>query len=475
DEDLRKDSECKDQKKDDNVNNTNNVNTVSSNVNAASTNEVNAVGEKTSIELLFDINMHALEDYSIFDSSRDDEDDDHPLDQVIGDLQSATQTRRMSKNLKEHGFVSTIQQRTNHKDLQNCLFACFVSQEEPKKNAEALGNFTYRFIKSLWCTQMDVKKCFSYGRLKKRFVGIHHLIEDQTFPDWETYILLDYKVKAYDGCIFISQHKYVAKILKKFRFIEVKTASTPMETQKPLLKGKDGEEVDVHIHTLDSDYTRASLDRKSTTGGKSIKSLLRLEKPWNEIGVNAGDSKSTNVSPSADITVPSQQELDLLFGPLYDEFFNDGTSRVNKYSSPTENSIPKDTLPSRNTQPTSEPTTLTNVHAEENNDNQAEFTNPFCTPEELHQLDNYKSGTRCNPFGKNVNQLKWLWKNKKMNTTGNSQQSHDLKQRLAQEEGIDFEESFAPVARFEAGQDFCRICCTQVFSNLSDGRENNIS
>ncbi|GJR91432.1 ribonuclease H-like domain-containing protein [Tanacetum coccineum] len=66
DEDLRKDSECKDQKKDDNVNNTNNVNTVSSNVNAASTNEVNAVGEKTSIELLFDINMHALEDYSIY-------------------------------------------------------------------------------------------------------------------------------------------------------------------------------------------------------------------------------------------------------------------------------------------------------------------------------------------------------------------------------------------------------------------------
>ncbi|GJW34886.1 retrovirus-related pol polyprotein from transposon TNT 1-94 [Tanacetum coccineum] len=37
-----------------------------------------------------------------------------------------------------------------------------------------------------------------------------------------------------------------------------------------------------------------------------------------------------NVYPSADTTVPSQQELDLLFGPLYDEFFNDGTSRVNK-------------------------------------------------------------------------------------------------------------------------------------------------
>ncbi|GJX55809.1 putative ribonuclease H-like domain-containing protein [Tanacetum coccineum] len=120
--------------------------------------QVNDVGGKTGIELPFDPNMTALEDYSIFEFSRDDKDDgavadmnnsdttiqvspipttrihkDHHLDQVIRDLQSATQTRKMSKNLEEHGFVSTIQQRTNHKDLQNCLFACFLSQEEPKK------------------------------------------------------------------------------------------------------------------------------------------------------------------------------------------------------------------------------------------------------------------------------------------------------------------------------------------------------
>ncbi|GKC77919.1 hypothetical protein Tco_1128693, partial [Tanacetum coccineum] len=88
-------------------------------------------------------------------------------------------------------------------------------------------------------------------------------------------------------------------------FTEVKTASTPMETQKPLLKDKDDEEVDVHIYQVnpkvshlhavkiifmylkgqpklglwypkdslfdlvaytDSDYAEASLDRKSTTG-----------------------------------------------------------------------------------------------------------------------------------------------------------------------------------------------------------------
>ncbi|GKE88579.1 hypothetical protein Tco_1566054, partial [Tanacetum coccineum] len=48
--------------------------------------------------------------------------------------------------------------------------------------------------------------------------------------------------------IFISQDKYVGDILKKFRFTKVKTASTPMETQKPFLKDEDGKEVDVHMY-----------------------------------------------------------------------------------------------------------------------------------------------------------------------------------------------------------------------------------
>ncbi|GJY72689.1 putative ribonuclease H-like domain-containing protein [Tanacetum coccineum] len=56
------------------------------------------------------------------------------------------------------------------------------------------------------------------------------------------------QVKQKKNGIFISQDKYVAEILKKFRFTEVKTASTPMVTQKPLLKDEDGEEVDVHMY-----------------------------------------------------------------------------------------------------------------------------------------------------------------------------------------------------------------------------------
>nr|GEW24353.1 hypothetical protein [Tanacetum cinerariifolium] len=225
-------SECKDQELEDNVNNTNKVN-------AGSTNGVNVVSENISNELPFDPDMPALEDISTFNSLSDHEDDDeeadmnnmdttiqvslvpttrihkdHPFDQVIEDLRSTTQTRNMSKNLEEHEFITTIHQRTNHKDLQNCLFAFFITRRTQK---------------------------------------------------------------------------------------EVKNASTPMETQKPLFKDEDGEEVDVHMYRsmigslmyltssrpghprlgllylkdslfdlvayTDSDYARASLDRKSTTGG----------------------------------------------------------------------------------------------------------------------------------------------------------------------------------------------------------------
>ncbi|GJZ58568.1 hypothetical protein Tco_0614062 [Tanacetum coccineum] len=49
-----------------------------------------------------------------------------------------------------------------------------------------------------------------------------------------------------DG-IFISQDKYVAKILKKFDFATVKMASTPIETNKALVKDEEAEVVDVHL------------------------------------------------------------------------------------------------------------------------------------------------------------------------------------------------------------------------------------
>nr|GEV11200.1 hypothetical protein [Tanacetum cinerariifolium] len=58
------------------------------------------------------------------------------------------------------------------------------------------------------------------------------------------------QVKQKEDGIFISQEKYVAEILKKFRLTEGKSASTPIDTEKPLLKDHNCEDVDVHIYRL---------------------------------------------------------------------------------------------------------------------------------------------------------------------------------------------------------------------------------
>ncbi|GJZ08227.1 retrovirus-related pol polyprotein from transposon TNT 1-94 [Tanacetum coccineum] len=229
-----------------------------------------------------------------------------------------------------------------------------------------------------------------------------------------------------------------------------------------------------------------------------------------------------NVSPSADTTVPSQQELDLLFGPLYDEFFNAGTLRVNNSSSPTDDSAKQDTLPSMNIHTTTEPSTPTNVHVEENNDNQAEFTNSLCTPvQENAESSSHNIG---NSNVHNFNQpqdseYRWTKDHSLTQVHGNPSKPVQTRRQLAtdpemcmfaltvsivepknikevmddsawiegmqeelhqydrlqvwelvdkpfgkNEEGIDFEESFAPVARLEAVRIFVAYAAHKSFS-----------
>nr|GEU52922.1 retrovirus-related Pol polyprotein from transposon TNT 1-94 [Tanacetum cinerariifolium] len=121
---------------------------------------------------------------------------------------------------------------------------------------------------------------------------------------------------------------------------------------------------------------------------------------------------------------------------------------------------------------TSALSTPTNDHAKENTDNQAEegehlqydeFTNPFCAPtQDVAESSSHNIVDK--PFGKMVIRLKWLWKNK----TDEDQTVIRNKARLvakgyAQEEGIDFEESFAPVARLEAVRIFITYVAHKSF------------
>ncbi|GJV01777.1 hypothetical protein Tco_1335346 [Tanacetum coccineum] len=64
----------------------------------------------------------------------------------------------------------------------------------------------------------------------------------------ELTFFLGLQVKQKEDGIFISQDKYVGEILKKFGFSSIRTASTPMETNKALTKDKDGEDVDIHLY-----------------------------------------------------------------------------------------------------------------------------------------------------------------------------------------------------------------------------------
>ncbi|GJT61213.1 zf-CCHC domain-containing protein [Tanacetum coccineum] len=56
----------------------------------------------------------------------------------MSNLTTTYQTRGMAKNTNEHGFISTVYEGKTHEDLHTYLFACFLSQEEPKRIAKAL-------------------------------------------------------------------------------------------------------------------------------------------------------------------------------------------------------------------------------------------------------------------------------------------------------------------------------------------------
>ncbi|GKA34119.1 putative ribonuclease H-like domain-containing protein [Tanacetum coccineum] len=319
-------------------------------------------------------------------------------------------------------YTKIIHSAINHKDFKMPWFACFLSQEEPKKVIHALKDPSWikamqdellQFkLQKVWTLvdlpnkkgllglngftgtrrikEMDVKSVFLYGKIEEKvYVCQPPRFEDPDFLDrvykvekalhrlhqapkaWyetlSTYLLdngfqrgkidktlfikrvksdillvqvyvddiifgstkkslcIEFEkmmhmkfqmssmgeliffqglqVKQKEDGIFISQDKYVTKILKKFGFTDVKTTSTPMETHKPLLKDADCEDVDEHMYRsmigslmyltssrpdimfavctclwylkdspfdlvayTGSDYAGASLDKKSTTG-----------------------------------------------------------------------------------------------------------------------------------------------------------------------------------------------------------------
>ncbi|GJT64269.1 putative ribonuclease H-like domain-containing protein [Tanacetum coccineum] len=306
---------------------------------------------------------------------------DHPKGQILGDPKSAVQTRGKIQKASsvQQALVSYIynQNRTNHKDHQNCLFACFLSQEEPKNISQALQDESWveamqeellqfklqkvwvlvdlpygkKVIGTKWVFrnkrdersivvknkarlvaqgfrqeegidydevfapvamieairlflafasymgftvyQTDVKSAFLYGTIGEEvYVQQPPGFFDHAYPNkvykvikalyglyqapraWyktlSTFLLENgfrrgtidktlfimknksdimlVQVQQQPDGIFISLDKYVAGILKKFDFCSIRTATTPIESNKPLVQDEDGVDVDVHVY-----------------------------------------------------------------------------------------------------------------------------------------------------------------------------------------------------------------------------------
>ncbi|GKD59088.1 putative ribonuclease H-like domain-containing protein, partial [Tanacetum coccineum] len=305
--DLSKEGECNDQEMKDNVNSTNNVN-------AASTNEVNVVDAKTSTKLPLDPNMLELEDYSIFE---DDEDVGAEAD--INNLDTTIQVSPIPtiRIHKDHPLDQKNPKR-NEKDERGIVIknkVRFVAQGYTQEEGidydevfalvvriKAIRLFlAYASFKDFVVYQMDFKSAFLYDKIVEGvYVYQPPGFEDPNFPDrvykvekalyglhqapraWDKGDILLVQVYV-DDIIFGSTKKSLCSefekmMHKKFQMssigeltfflgLQVKQKEDGIFISQPKLGiwyPKDSP-FDLVAYT-DSDYVRASLDRKSTTG-----------------------------------------------------------------------------------------------------------------------------------------------------------------------------------------------------------------
>nr|GEW94948.1 uncharacterized mitochondrial protein AtMg00810-like [Tanacetum cinerariifolium] len=195
----------------------------------------------------------------------------HHVTQIIGDLSTDTQTRSMTRMVKDQCGLTQI----NNKDFHTCMFACFLSQKEPKRVHQALKDprwieamqeellqfkmqkeeginyeevFTpvarieairlflaYALFMGFMVYQMDVKSAFLYETIEEEV----YVYQPPGFKD------PDYPKKVYK-VVKALYELHQASRAWKFGLNDEKSASTPIDTEKPLLKDRDGEDVDVH-------------------------------------------------------------------------------------------------------------------------------------------------------------------------------------------------------------------------------------
>nr|GEW60190.1 hypothetical protein [Tanacetum cinerariifolium] len=223
---------------------------------------------------------------------------DYSLDHVIGDVQSGVQTKRMTKTTSEQGFISAVYEGKTQTDLHTCLFACFLSQEEPNKVIQALKDpslieamqnellefklqqvwtlvdlpYGKRAIVTKWICRNKKDKRGIMVRNKARLVTQGHTQAEGIYYDdvfspvarieairlflayasFKDFVVYQMYVKSAFLYGRIEEEVYVYQPSgfedPEFPDRVYKTANTLMETSKPLLKDDNAEDVDVHLY-----------------------------------------------------------------------------------------------------------------------------------------------------------------------------------------------------------------------------------
>ncbi|GJX12398.1 putative ribonuclease H-like domain-containing protein [Tanacetum coccineum] len=296
DEGVSKDSRLDDQERP--ANNTQDDNDVGPSINTASTNvntgssNINTVNPKVTtapIEATYDdlsgyeteVDMSNITTTYLLSST---------LNTIIHKDHSLAQEepKRITKALSDSAWVEAIQEELLRFKLQQVWVLVelrkgkraigtkwiFRNKKDERgiviRNKARLVAQGYTQEEGIDYDEMDVKSDFLYGKIEEEvYVCQPPGFEDPDNPNkvykvvkalyvlhqapracsmGELTFFLGLQVKQKEDGIFISQDKYVADILRKFGFTDVRTASTPMDTEKPLLKDSDGDDVDVHLY-----------------------------------------------------------------------------------------------------------------------------------------------------------------------------------------------------------------------------------
>ncbi|GJX90674.1 putative ribonuclease H-like domain-containing protein, partial [Tanacetum coccineum] len=237
----------------------------------------------------------------------------HPQSQILGDPNTPVQTRSSLKKITEaHALViGTKWVYKNKKDERGVVVrnkARLVAQaHRQEEGIDYNGGFAH-VARDVYVSQppgfVDPDHPKKVYKVVKALYGLHQapraydIIFGSTKKSWsdefealmkgrfqmsamgELTFFLGLQVKQSQEGIFISQDKYVAEILKKFDFVSVKSAVTPMETKAPLAQDEGafvlvsrfqvtpkGVPSLCRQERIFNEYALHNLDRKSTTGG----------------------------------------------------------------------------------------------------------------------------------------------------------------------------------------------------------------